>query len=492
MELFLESESKNKFFKGTLYVFLIKLLGAALAFVTQVILSKALGIEAYGSLSIFLSIANILIVLPLIGMDTSIIRSVAGTDENDQRKWFLNISIKITTFLMGIMLIILWIAKGKLFSSFNLDTGLWIYLFLYMVFLAYSKLLDGFLQGEKKTVLANIFSPFLNNILKIVLLIVIYSITRGLKQTVIIFLAVEMFLVLIRYIYIVKSYFKVIAQPKGQVGEYIRYSISLFFVASISIVLVSLDKFILGYMMGNFEVGILRVFENYSGLLALFVTPFVTMWPLMSEYYQKNRMHDLEELFNQSTLVISALILPAWVTLSVCTEEILDIFGVDAKHIENIWLIMFLFFTGTVYDAIIGPAGALLSMTKYSKISLINNVLLFVLNITLSIILIAKMGLLGAAISFSVSKIFINTINVIQNKKLFNIFPYGNKHFLLILVGIPIYYLCSFIRGYLNSGMIISITITGVLSYLLYVCIFIIIGRKDIQYLLLQFKKKSA
>ncbi|MEH7374548.1 oligosaccharide flippase family protein [Neobacillus drentensis] len=487
----MESESKNRFFKGTLYVFIIKLLGAGLAFLTQVILSKSLGIESYGSLSIFLSLANIMIVLPLIGMDTAIIRSVAGTDEKNQRKWFLTISLKITTLLLAIVLLTLWIGKSIIFSSFDLDPELGIYLVLYVIVLSYSKILDGFFQGEKKTVLANIFSSFLNNLMKVVLLVAVFSITLGLQTTVIVLLAVEMVLVFIRLIYVAKGYLDVTTQPKGQVKEYVRYSIPLFFVASISIVLLSLDKFILSYMMGNFEVGILRIFENYAAILALFVSPFVTMWPIMSEYYQKNKMDDLKELFKQSTLVIATLILPAWVTLTVCTEEILEIFGVNATQVDNIRLIMFLFFLGTVYDAIIGPAGALLSMTKYSKINLINNILLFALNVVLSVILISKMGLLGAAISFSASKIFINTLNVYQNKRLFNLFPYGKLHLLLIAVGIPIYYIGTATKAYLNAGTIINIAVVGVLAYLLYFGLFILINRESAKKLWLQVKKKK-
>ncbi|WP_160722739.1 oligosaccharide flippase family protein [Bacillus sp. USDA818B3_A] len=483
-------ESKNTFFKGTFYVFLIKLLGSGLAFLSQVVLSKSLGIEAYGSLSIFLSFANILMVLPLIGMDTGIIRSVAGTDEKSQRKWFLKISTIITTLLLVLVLSIVWIVKTPLFHSFKLDADLGIYLLLYVIILSYSKILDGFFQGEKRTVLANIFNPFLNNLLKIVLLVAVFYITKGLQAAVMVLLGVEMVLVVIRYIYIFKEYSDVKSAAKGRVNEYIRYSVPLFFVASISIVLVSLDKFILSYMMGNFEVGILRIFENYSAILALFVAPFVTMWPIMSEYYQNNKMDELKDLFKQSTLVIAALILPAWVTLTICTEEILQIFGVDASHVSNITLIMFLFFLGTVYDAIIGPAGALLSMTKYSKINLINNILLFVLNVLLSLILISKIGLLGAAVSFSVSKIFINTLNVYQNKRLFNLFPYGKMHFLLIAAGIPIYYAGAWVKQGLHAGSILTIIVVGVLAYLLYLAFFILINKETAKKVLLQVKKK--
>lgn len=77
------------FFKETFFVFILKVSGAAFAFFNQVVLSRNLGIEEYGSLSVFLSLANVLILFPLFGMDTGIIRSVAGFDKKVEKKAYL-------------------------------------------------------------------------------------------------------------------------------------------------------------------------------------------------------------------------------------------------------------------------------------------------------------------------------------------------------------------------------------------------------------------
>jgi O-antigen/teichoic acid export membrane protein len=472
----LQASINNKsFFKGTFYVFIIKIFGAGLAFFTQIVLSKYLGIEKYGMLSIFLSIANLLIVLPLMGMDTGIIRSVAGTDDKNQKKWFLNLSFKLSTLLLILVSLFVFTTNGYLFPLFGLDNSLSMYLIIYVLLISYSKILDGFLQGEKKTALASFFSPLSNNFLKLLFLIILFSINNELAKTIVVFLIVEAILLVLRLYLIEKKYRHIKSEKSGNVYDYIKYNLPLFFVASIGVIQLSLDKFILSYMMGNYEVGILRIFENYSSILALFVTPFVTLWPLMSEYYIKNKMDELKNLFKQSTIIISVLILPAWLTLTINTEEILKVFGVTDTTINNIKLIMFLFFLGTVYDAIIGPAGALLNMTKHSKINLMNNLLLLFLNVTLNILLIPKYGLLGAAIAFSSSKILINTLNVIQNKRLFNIFPYGKIHLLLILLTIPMYFIGLKIKEILNIDSIIIIPTMGVILYLFYLTLIAIL-----------------
>jgi hypothetical protein len=114
------------------------------------------------------------------------------------------------------------------------------------------------------------------------------------------------------------------------------------------------------------------------------------------------------------------------------------------------------------------------------------------LNLGLSIILIAKIGLLGSAISFSVSKVFINTLNVIQNKRLFNLFPYGKLHFLLIGAGIPIYFIGSMAKDIIHSGTIINLMVVGVISYLLYLGLFLLMNKESAKKLLLQLRRKNA
>lgn len=489
----MEFHKQNKFYKSTLYVFIIKLFGAGLAFFSQIIISKSIGIEDYGSLSIFLSIVNILILIPLIGMDTGIIRSVAASDNIAQKKWYLNATLVITSAMLFLIALLIIVSKNKFFDLFNLDPNLGLLLVLYVIVICYSKIFGGFLQGEKKTFTANFFSPFLNNLLKVLLLLLVFNFTNSLLTTIVVLLSVELLLVVIQIIYLAKSYIKVTSKPKEDVYDYIRYCIPLFFVASVGIVQISLGKFILSFMMGNYEVGILRIFENYSSILSLFVAPFVTMWPIMSEYYRHNRMDELKDLFKSSTIIISILILPAWITLTVCTTEIIGLFGVEANNIDNIKLIMFLFFLGTVYDAIVGPAGALLNMTRYSKINLYNNILLLILNIGLSLILIPRLGLMGAAIAFASSKIFINTLNVIQNKRLFNLFPYGKSHITLLIFCYPIYYLGTYINLKLSDEtLLLNIVVVGICVYVLYIGLILVFNRKYVFMIFDQFKKKRS
>lgn len=479
-----------RFFKETFFVFIIKVFGAAFAFFNQVVLSRHLGIEEYGSLSVFLSLANVLILFPLFGMDTGIIRSVAGFENRVLKKSLLISSLKFVTLLLIFFVAIFFAFDDFILSGFNLSSQLNIYLIIYVALLAYSKILDGFLQGNKKTLLQNFLTQFLTNIIKLLSYVVLFQLFNNIFIAVQIMCGAELIMLVVKSVYVSRTYRDVKLEPysKSDFKEYLIYCIPLFFVSSIDMIQISLNKFFTSYLMGNSEVGLIRVFENYSAVLAMFVMPFVTMWPLMSEYYNRGKLDELKELFQQTTILIAFLIIPAWITLTICNSEILGIFGINAGDITNAKLIMFIFFLGTVFDAIVGPAGALLQMTNYSKISLYNSLSLLFLNIILCMVLIPRYGLLGVAISTSTAIILINTLNVIQNKRLFNLFPYGKMHLLLLVVAIPIYFIGLQLKEFLGQNYIINIGVIGLYSYLIYFLISFVFYRESFLKLLAKLK----
>lgn len=488
----MNSKGNMGFFKETFFVFILKVSGAGFAFFNQVVLSRNLGIEEYGSLSVYLSLANVLILFPLFGMDTGIIRSVAGFDKKVEKKSLLASNIKIITLFLMILILIIFAFDDVIFNSFNLNKKLNVYLIVYVALLVYSKILDGFLQGNKQTLLQNFFTQFLNNIIKFLSFVIFFQFFNDIFIAVQIMCGAELVMLVVKSVYITRKYRDVQLEPYGKsdLREYLIYCVPLFFVSSIDMIQISLNKFFTSYLMGNSDVGLIRVFENYSTVLAMFVMPFVTMWPLMSEYYNRGKLDELKDLFKQTTILIAFLIIPAWVTLTICNHEILAIFGINGADINNAKLIMFIFFLGTVFDAIVGPAGALLQMTKYSRISLYNTLGLLVLNIVLCIVLIPKLGLLGVAISTSTSNILINTLNVIQNKRLFNLFPYGKIHLLLLLVAVPVYFLGIELKQTFGTNYIINIIIVGLFTYFIYFMISFILYKKDLLKLLKKLKNR--
>ena len=78
-------------------------------------------------------------------------------------------------------------------------------------------------------------------------------------------------------------------------------------------------------------------------------------------------------------------------------------------------------------QAVFGIGGTTLNMTGFPKINLINTVIACGLNFVLNIILIPKMGGMGAALATLITLGFIALIRGFQNWKLLNLIPFSWK-----------------------------------------------------------------
>jgi O-antigen/teichoic acid export membrane protein len=115
---------------------------------------------------------------------------------------------------------------------------------------------------------------------------------------------------------------------------------------------------------------------------------------------------------------------------------VLSLFGpAFTLHGRTVFLILAL---GCVVDAIAGPAGAVLKMTKHSRLSLYINTVLLIVYAALCIALTKRYGLIGIATAKSVVMILGNITNVTANYFLLKIFPYSWKHAWLLGGGISI------------------------------------------------------
>ena len=156
-----------------------------------------------------------------------------------------------------------------------------------------------------------------------------------------------------------------------------------------------LDKAILGTMLPLEAVGIYRVADSVASLNSAFVSPFVAFWPYISKLYKENRMDELCEAYRSINLVIIVLLIPFCLVLMQLSGWILSLFGpLFAIHGRTVLLILSF---GCVVDAIAGPAGAVLKMTKHSRLSLGINSVLLVIYFAISVALTKAYGVVGIA-----------------------------------------------------------------------------------------------
>ena len=120
-------------------------------------------------------------------------------------------------------------------------------------------------------------------------------------------------------------------------------------------------------------------------------------------------------MVNYSTKVNFIISLVVVIFLIVFRNDILLIFGEEFLQVSKTLVILCF---GQLFNALCGPVGTILQMTGYHKV--FRNILFaaLILNITLNLSLVQKLGIDGVAISTAISLAFWNIIALIYTKKL--------------------------------------------------------------------------
>lgn len=460
--------------KETSLLFLVKIFGAIIAFVLQIIINKFLGTELYGQLSKYLAIATVFITLINLGTNVGIVKKAATSISKEEDKRYIWFSINILIILTIIVFILSAILKKWLIEFFSFDIYIFVFLFTFSVSFALSNILTGFFQGKKKTLYANVMDIVCYNFLLIGGSIIISNLSKSLYSLLFIY-------VLSNFVVLIIKTFSAKKQLLTRNKTYIDFSfkikenfdfalmcipfcLSAFCLSAQSMLL----KMILDKNMGSFDVGVFRILETYVSCMALFVSPFITLWPYMANAYKEDRMDDLKEKYSDSVSIIALLALPTTVSMLICSNEVYAIFGINAESISRSYASLFLMLVSGTVDAVIGPAGALLNMTKYGRLNLIITLLSAFFCLGLSVLLIPKYGLLGAAISTGISRIITNIMTAFLNYIKLKICPYSLRLLVLITTSVPLYYLGKLLYITINSSLLINIIIISIVEVFLF------------------------
>ncbi|QAT41050.1 oligosaccharide flippase family protein [Clostridium sp. JN-9] len=480
-----EFESNIKFvMKNVSAVFILKIIGTGLLFIFQVILGNRLGANYYGQFTIYTTLLNIFLLVTVFGIDSTLIRYIPRIKQDDRlRVTLLKKSLFKVLTVTIIVVLFMYIFRWPIMAFFNIKSEK-IYLVLpaILLIMSISKVLDGFLQGEKKTSLTTFFNPLLLTVIKLtVFFIAAFLINRNLEAAVISVIVSEGILLIIRIFYVKNEQGNIVKTcestfTKKENTKFMKYSLSLFAILSLGTMVSSVDKIIINAYMGSTEVGVYKVAENYMALVGIFASPFVVFWPVMSELYKKKQMDVLDKIFNYAVKLISLLAVPVMVFIIIFSNDLLRLFGKDFAQGTFILCILLI---GYGCDSLTGPVGALLNMTDYAKYNLMDTIILAVVDISLNLVLVPRMGAIGAAIATAVSLVSINIINIIQNRILLKVFPYDKNNLLIIFMGAIAYLVDKLLYPMININILVKMIVFVLINYVIVMGAYLLIAKPD-------------
>jgi O-antigen/teichoic acid export membrane protein len=184
----------------------------------------------------------------------------------------------------------------------------------------------------------------------------------------------------------------------------------------------SLEILLLGLFGTKEMVGIYSVVLRFKFIIALPMAAFnTTLAPLISEAHARSDRERLKELFSSTTRWVMMLSLPLAAINVLFGGSLLGLFG-QAYTLGYLTLILMTL--GQLVNVCVGPVGHILLMTGYSRVRLLNSLVLLAAQLGLGLLFIPVWQLEGAGLVAAASVAIVSLLGLIEAFVLLKIHPY--------------------------------------------------------------------
>lgn len=204
---------------------------------------------------------------------------------------------------------------------------------------------------------------------------------------------------------------------------------------------------LLGALSTVASAGVFTVASRVSMVSTAFYTSITMMsMPIVSELHAAGDLKNLKRFFQTMTKWTLTFSLPFFLLILFFARPILSVFG-DSYVSGSLGLIILA--GNDLFGAAVGICGVMITMTGNTKLNILNAAIRSILLAALSVVLIPRWGVVGAALATTVSLSVVNLILMLEVFLLFRILPY-NRSFVKPVSAA----LASFLAAYVMSRMV--------------------------------------
>lgn len=451
-------------------VFLTMMAAYLLIFFYKLLLARNLGAEEYGLFEMFITILGFIAVIAGLGFTNSVVRFIPLY--LSKSKAFLSGYMKsvLTYHLFSSILasVILFLLADNLTSFFNFPetfTTLLYILALMIPLHTFSKLFQKIIISHKKVLLGKLGQEVIYN--GVILLGVLVLLLSNLSLINVVFVLVLANLAMFLYylVLIIPLSKKTKSKTKKyEICRWVKFSIPLLFVGILSKFLGWTDNLVIGRMLTSTDLGVYGI--SFSVAYYLFIGSMIfssIFLPIMTRFYEKNKK-DFKELFMtiRNWTMLTSLVIGA-VFVLFAEQILLFLFGAEFVAGANSLRVLSAFFIIANYFYF--SAHILQLEDKTHKI-LVGDIITLILNLAITIFLVSRIGILGAAIGSGFSFFFVRFLFYLMSRKYIKIghdYSYLFKCFILAFGAAFIsYFVTNIILAGVSLHLIAYIAVAGI------------------------------
>lgn len=428
--------------KGGGITFAGKMFLSVIRLVTAVLLARLLGAEQYGMYTLAISVGTIAASLAVFGLDTALIRYIAiqVTRDDDVGVWgTLQVGVG-TALLLSVMT-----GTGLYAMSFNIaqqsfhNPELAPLLQLTSVIvplLAMSDILAGASRGFKRMDYPVIAQFVAQPVVRLVLILGFAVMGLDAWQAVITFGLADL-AASIMLLYFINRVFPLrrpLKAARRDVKSILGFSLPVWLSELMVKFQNNLQVLVLGSLNTISGVGVFSVASQITVVSGQFSSSLnVSAKPIVAELHHRRDMNQMERIYQTTNKWSLMVQFPVFLSLVLFPEQILSIFGEDFSAGATALVILA---WADLINICTGMGGIIIDMTGYTKLKLLNSIIRLVIYLGLSVILIPRWGIVGAATVSMFGEGVVNLLRLIQVYILFRILPYNKSFIKPVIAGL--------------------------------------------------------
>ena len=421
--------------KGGGITFAGKMFLSAVRLVTAVLLARLLGAEEYGMYTLAISVATIAASISVFGLDTAMIRYIAiqVTREDKAGIWgTIQVGVGTATLLSVLTGTVLYAFSYFIAQQFFHDPQLAPLIQLASVFiplLAMSDVLAGVTRGFKRMDYPVIAQFVAQPIIRLVLILGLAILGLNAWQAVITYGLADLSASIIMLYFLNKEFplKRPLSPAKRDVKAILGFSLPVWLSELMVKFQNNLQVLVLGSMNTIAGVGVFSVASQITSVSGQFSSSLnVSAKPVIAELHHQKDMKQMEHIYQTTNKWSLMVQLPVFLSLVLFSSQILSIFGEDFSTGATALVILA---WSDLVNVTTGMGGIIIDMTGYTKLKLINSIIRLITYLGLSIVLIPRWGIVGAATVSLFGEGIVNLLRLFEVYVLFKMLPY-NKDFI--------------------------------------------------------------
>lgn len=421
------------FFAGTVFT-------AAAGYLFKVFLARVLGAEALGIYALGMTIIGFVGVFNGLGLPQSAVRFVAAysaTGRYDELRGFVVRAVGALLAANVVLgLAVLWVGPWVA-EHFYHTPELKGYLSLFALIMMLGALTTFFgqvLQGYKDVSRRTIITNFIGTPLMMVLTIVLITQGMGLRGYIVaqILSPIVVLLLLMAYVWkLTPAGARHFGGPLPKLDSHVlTFGAAVFGIALTEFLLAQVDKVLIGFYIDARQVGIYAVAMAIVAFVPVALQSVNQIFsPTIADLYARGERELLGRLYQTLTKWILAFTLPLGTAVIIFSKPLMRIFGSD---FEVGWPILVVGTIGQLVNCGTGSVGYLLLMSGHERRLFRVQVWMTLTMVVLNILLIPKLGIIGAAVAAAFTNLGTNSWNLREVSTHLKLWPYNRSYLRLV------------------------------------------------------------